>query len=370
MRFQIGWSNFLFLLILCVLFFSSCSALNPPPLPTITPRPPTPTSTNRPETSIEQSHIDQIPMIYDDDGSPDGTTAMFYLLAHPAVDLKVVSLTFGEVNPEIYIQHLGRQLDAFGFNTIALGYGERPPHNALIDFPQFLRDVSDDYWGLPIPYSDRTYPAQPAPQLIVDTINNSPEPITVVVHGPLTNLAAALQLDPGIKDNIAAVYIMGGAVYVPGNVHDFYPEDENVYAEWNIVADPPTAKEVFEFGLDEVYLIPLDATDLVWINRSDPQQWQQGGQIGDLAGQLYTMLMDGWNNAQEALIWDLAAAVIMMEPESCEYVHLPLTVVTEVGPTLGQTATVEGGEPNIYVCLEPDAELIRQSIIKVFSNHP
>jgi len=71
----------------------------------------------------------------------------------------------------------------------------------------------------------------------VDTINNSSQPVLLFVSGTHTNLAEALQLDPKIEGNIRDVYIMGGSVYVAGNIKSDWPTIDNSVAEWNIWAD-------------------------------------------------------------------------------------------------------------------------------------
>jgi purine nucleosidase/pyrimidine-specific ribonucleoside hydrolase len=307
-------------------------------------------------------------VIYDDDGSPDGTTALLYLLSHPAVDLEAVNLSFGEVYPEIYIQHLGRKLDEFGILHIALGFGEEPGYSENIHFPESVREASSNFWGFPIPNLDETYQAFPSPELMISVIRQSPEPVTIFVTGPCTNLAEALRLDPGIKDNIAAVFIMGGAVYAPGNVHDFYPEDENLVAEWNFVADPRAAQVVLDSGLD-LYLVPLDATNQVFVDFEDTNQWRQGGDIAQFAADVYEWLINVFGH-DNAAIWDLMTAAIMLDHSLCGFTDLNLEIITEPGPNLGQSAVVEGAEANISVCLEPDADQIRQNLIEIFSSSP
>jgi inosine-uridine nucleoside N-ribohydrolase len=303
-------------------------------------------------------------LIYDDDGSPDGTLANLYLLAHPDVDLKVVSISYGEATPKIYIQHIGRMLDELGFTNILLGYGQDAPIAGTNSFPEGITEAANTFWYTPIPNPYKTYPAKPAAERIISVINQSPEPVTLYFAGAYTTLAQALELDPSIVDNIHALYLMGGAVFVPGNIHDFYPEDENVYAEWNLYADPQAAKEVFAADLD-IYLIPLDATNQVLISRQDTNAWRRGGAIGNFAADFYESIMMATND--EAAIWDLLAAIAMLEPELCPFVPLHLEVITEDGPHSGHTAPVPDGEPNIHVCLEPDAELVRQHIIDIFT---
>ena len=359
--------------IVLLLTISSCG---PRGLPTLTS---TPISTNiltvtgytptplpeEPLTTQPTLSAGQIPIIYDDDGSPDGTTALLYLLSHPQVDLKAVNISYGEAHPEIYIQHIGRKLDAFGITDIPLGYGQDSPLAGTNEFPEGLRQGANDFWGLPIPNADKTYPVQSAPELMVSIINHSSSPVTIFVSGPATNLAQALRLDPDTKENIAAVYMMGGAVYVPGNIYDFFPDHNNKVAEWNIFADPQAAYEVFESGID-IYLVPLDATNQVLITRQDTSQWRQGGEIADFAADIYDMLLNNWG-VEKGAIWDLMTAAIMLKPDLCFFQPLHLQVITQEGNTSGQTAVIPGGEANSSSCLEPDADMIRQTLIDVFS---
>jgi purine nucleosidase/pyrimidine-specific ribonucleoside hydrolase len=177
--------------------------------------------------------------------------------------------------------------------------------------------------------------------------------LTLFVSGAFTNLAQALRLDPGIKDNIAAVYFMGGAARSPGNIRGLDPGSSNTVAEWNIYVDPQAAREVFESGLD-LYMIPLDATGQVMLSQEEITPWHTGGKGGDLAADLYDILFTdlGLDTVE---VFDLTAAVIMARPELCGFESLHMDVVTEAGNTSGQTRIAPDGEPNIHVCLEPDA---------------
>jgi inosine-uridine nucleoside N-ribohydrolase len=77
-------------------------------------------------------------------------------------------------------------------------------------------------------------------------IQGSPEKVTLVTLGPLTNVAQALEAEPSLVDYIEMIYVMGGAVSVPGNVG--FIVTDNAVAEWNIYVDPHAAAIVFESG--------------------------------------------------------------------------------------------------------------------------
>ena len=84
-----------------------------------------------------------------------------------------------------------------------------------------------------------------AVELFTTTVQDSPEPITVLALGPLTNIGAALEATPALVDNIEMIYLMGGAVDVEGS----YVSDENTTAEWNIFSDPHGAALTFDSGV-------------------------------------------------------------------------------------------------------------------------
>jgi inosine-uridine nucleoside N-ribohydrolase len=306
------------------------------------------------------------PVIYDDDGSPDGTAALFYLLSHPEVSLQAIGISYGEAYPASYVQHIGRKLDELGIYQIPLGAGQNSPLAGDNEFPEWMRLAAENFWDLPQSGSDRTYPAQGAADLMVEVIKNSPEPVTIFISGPSTNLARALRLDPGIRGNIAAVYIMGGAVDVPGNIDDLVPNSPNRVAEWNVYADPQAAQEVFESGL-EIYLVPLDATNQVSITREDTGLWRSGGGTADFAAEIYEMMLDTWAG-DEAPSWDLMTAAILARPDLCVFQPLDLAVDTGAGDTSGQTFVAGEGGSTIQVCLEPAVEQIKQELGAIFSN--
>lgn len=62
--------------------------------------------------------------------------------------------------------------------------------------------------------------------------------LEIVTMAPLTNLALAVRLDPGLPGRVARLVVMGGAVNGRGNIH-------RVPAEFNVGFDPEAAHVVF-----------------------------------------------------------------------------------------------------------------------------
>ena len=75
--------------------------------------------------------------------------------------------------------------------------------------------------------------------------------LTICCLGPLTNLAMAIAFAPDIADAVGPVFVMGGALSVPGT--------QTELSEFNLWADPEAADFVLHARLD-LRLVPLDVT--------------------------------------------------------------------------------------------------------------
>ena len=152
---------------------------------------------------------------------------------------------------------------------------------------------------------------------------------------------------------------------VPGNITNLIPDSGNKVSEWNIIADPQAAKEVFDSGLD-LYMVPLDATNQVILKQDDILPWHQGDEKANLSADLYDIMFQAYG-FESVEIFDLTAAVLMVKPELCDFQPLHLDVVLDGENNLGQTAVTPNGKPNIHACLKPDADLIKQELTNHFS---
>jgi pyrimidine-specific ribonucleoside hydrolase len=299
----------------------------------------------------------KIPIIVDDDGSPDGTIALLYFLSNPLFDVRAVTISPGEAHPDLFADHIRQLLAGLNRADIPVGAGSPTPIEGNNTFPDPWRQASDNFWDIELPPASIPSTPASAAELIADTVNNSSKPMLIFVSGTHTNLAEALRLDPGIKQNIRDVYIMGGSLYVPGNIKSDWPSIDNSVAEWNIWADPVAAKEVFASGLP-LHLIPLDATGKVIWTQSDLPGWvSSNSPEGELASKLLQWMLDSWS-AKGVYIWDLVAAVQATNQSVCPEVSLGIDIVTSPEPEQGRTIVTEGA-PHVSVCLKPDIEQVK-----------
>jgi purine nucleosidase/pyrimidine-specific ribonucleoside hydrolase len=298
-----------------------------------------------------------IPIIVDDDGSPDGLIALLYFLRNPLFDVRAATVSYGEAHPDVFAPHLAQLLAGLGRADIPVGVGRAAPLEGNNAFPEPWREASDNFWGISIPDAAGSSELTPAAELIIETVSQSGQPVVVFVSGSHTNLAEALRLAPEIVKNIRAVYVMGGSIHMPGNIESDWSSINNRVAEWNIWVDPLAASEVFASGLP-IHLVPLDATRKVVWAQSDIPDWKPSrSPEGALAAGLLQWMLDSWP-AESVYIWDLVTAAIATNPAVCPEVSLAVNIRTAPGPEQGQTVVAEG-VPNTVACLDPDAGQVK-----------
>ena len=280
-----------------------------------------------------------VPLIVDDDGSPDGTIALLYFLRNPRFEVKAVTVSYGEAHPEVFAQHVIQLLESLNKGDIPVGAGEDKPLEGSNAFPEPWRQGSDNFWGVQLAEATGSRVPAPAAELMIEVIQQSSQPVVIFVSGSHSNLAEALRRDLSIKQNIRDVYIMGGSVNVPGNIESDWPEIKNKVAEWNIWADPAAAQEVFASGLS-LHMAPLDATQQVTWTKNDLPIWTASGSPeSGVASQILQFMLSSWSE-KGVYIWDLMAAAQATNPKICPEAALDVEVITASGPEQGRTVVL------------------------------
>ncbi|ACK69084.1 Inosine/uridine-preferring nucleoside hydrolase [Gloeothece citriformis PCC 7424] len=322
-----------------------------------------------------------MPLIVDDDGSQDGMTALVYLLQNPKFEVKAITISQGIAYPKIFGTNLMRMLARLGKTGIPVGVGSETPLEGNNSFPEQFREESNSFWSPFVSLPNQaleTLDSRDAATLIIDTIQQSPKPVTILATGSLTNIAEALRQEPTIINNIASLHIMGGAVFVPGNLREHLDPmiKQNQVAEFNIWVDPIAAQEVFKAasaGL-KIILTTLDATNQVGFSRGDQQAWKATGTPeGIIASEFLDFALSVISGNDPLIpnpVWDLVAAINLSEPSFCNPVPLHIQVDTMGKPntTQGQTVVIENQPPNTYVCLNPSFNNLKFGTNEIFTN--
>lgn len=219
------------------------------------------------------------PIIHDTDANNDDLMALTFLLKHPDIDVRAVSVVgtgwsdLGAGMTNIYglLSLMGRNdipvAAGAAYASYEVSSGEYGCTYAKV-VPKTSLAMSDVALGtarwFPKPPLGRQYdPESPAAVDVMAGVINATGPIEILATGPLTNIDALFAKYPWTKDYVTRIYIMGGAVYVPGNIWWLTP---NQYAEYNIYGDPDAAARVFASGVP-ITQVPLDASDTLPMTR-------------------------------------------------------------------------------------------------------
>lgn len=300
------------------------------------------------------------PLIIDTDMAADDWMAILYLLNRSDISIKAITVTgAGEAHCEPGVRNAMRLTALAGQPDIPVSCGRETPLQGNHAFPNAWRENVDALAGLTIPENSASPSPQSAVELLAATLQSSPDKMTILTLGPLTNLAEALQADPGLKDKIEMVYIMGGAVEVPGNVGNSRAGIDNQTADWNIYVDPHAAALVFQSGVP-ITLVPLDATNHALVTDSfvkrikNDRQTPEARFVFDLLTKYRDFIRTGGY-----YFWDPLAAAILTENSLATFETKTLIVIEAEGSDSGRTQ-VGGNGASIRVAVNADGERFEQ----------
>src|SRR5919197_139277 len=182
----------------------------------------------------------------------DDGAAIILLLRNEKVKVAGVGSVFGNVPMQDATLNLDRLLTWLDGEDIPLGLGAaRPLRTDMTWFEEWQSGYEKTLDWTPRPTISSSA------DLIIKTIADNPNQVSILALGPLTNLAVALQLDPRIVSLTQEVIVMGGS---------FQPQ--NPTPEFNVRCDPEAAQIVFSAGWN-VHVLGLDLTRRVHFSRQD-----------------------------------------------------------------------------------------------------
>lgn len=191
-------------------------------------------------------------VIFDTDPGVDDAMALCFAMAHPRIELLGITTVYGNVTvPQATTNAL--YLTQLAGHRIPIAQGAGKPLVKHAEAPPDFIHGADGLGNLPSRHAASMTKAdsRSAAQFIVDMARAQPGQITLVPVGPLTNVAAALKLEPKLPQLIKSICLMGGAVKEGGNV--------SPVAEANIWNDPHAADAVFTACFD-LTMVGLDVT--------------------------------------------------------------------------------------------------------------
>ena len=198
-----------------------------------------------------------------------------------------------------------------------------------------------------------------------DALAHAAEPVTVLMTGPATNLAAALTQNPDLVDNVQKVVWMGGAVKVKGNVA---MHDHDGSAEWNAYWDPKATKALVDSGVN-LLLVPLDATNDLPVSWDFLRQLAvKNTPVSDLSGQFWASTVTSIPSYEFTyFLWDILSTCILALPEDKLRIETGRVAVSTTTPNAGHTYLCGKSGSSISWVASVDADYVREMVIHYLS---
>ncbi len=311
--------------------------------------------------------MEKKPVIFDHDGGYDDLLSLMMLLCMPHIDLKGIVVTPADSYLRPALAATQKMLRLFRRTDIPVSAGTLP---GVHPFPPIWRADAYRINALPILNEPDSPLAEPVGlaghQFIADQLQKAAEPITLLVTGPVTNIAAALETNPHLQAHVAEVIWMGGALDTPGNVRDY---EHDGSAEWNVYWDPPAAARLWQTAVP-IRLFPLDATDKVPVTFDFLVSLarQRRFAVSDLAGQIWAMTV-GTIPAYEYTyhMWDTLTTGYLAMPEHIRFREVFTIVQTEL-PSAGRIKAVAAAENGrrIQAACDIDVDAFLTGVLNLF----
>jgi purine nucleosidase len=293
--------------------------------------------------------------LIDTDTASDDAVALVIALRSSAIDVKCITVVAGNCNLEQAVQNALYTVELCG--SKAPVYAGKAGPLSREPFDAVHVHGKDGMGDIGLPLYGRLPAGDDAITRIIDTVHEHAGDIEVVTLGPLTNLATALQRDPGIAAKIKQCTVMGGAPDGRGNV---WPG-----SCFNIYADPEAARVVYHAGLT-LRMVGWDISRKYAVVTKDEQQQLHaiGTELAKFSHDIQRCVSNWTDNTTNLAGYDLPdpiAMAIAIDPgiatKTARY-YIDIETVSEL--TRGQTVVDYNGTlgkvPNVELVIEASHE--------------
>jgi inosine-uridine nucleoside N-ribohydrolase len=289
-------------------------------------------------------------VLLDCDTGTDDAVAVMLAALHPDLELIGVVATWGNAPVEVTAENTRRVLAHVGRADVPVLTGLAGPvtgHPA----PTGASRPGDDGL-LPLPASPSRPRERAAVDWLVETCRAATEPLTVVVTGPSSSLAAALDADPHLREAVGELVVMGGG-HAVGTV--------TPSAERNFWHDPVAARRVLSAGLGRLVLVTADATTSVALAATDAAALEGLGTVaGAAAATFLRQRLHAHAPDTATALHDPLAVAYLVDPGVVRLKRLHVDVETRDVPAYGRSLMdvqgTGGRRANALVALEADRD--------------
>ena len=295
-------------------------------------------------------------IIFDTDPGIDDALAIFLACASPELEIRAITTVAGNVGINRTTRNALQLIELARRSEIPVYRGaERPIRGSWTT----IEDIhgQNGLGDVVLPAASRPEAGSAVDALIRLLGGAAPDSITMVLIGPQTNFALALQREPRIAQAIREIAVMGGSLD---------PEGGNAtrFAEFNIHVDPVAADIVLKAGRPMIWA-PLEvarqaSVDPLWIDVLRA--------IGKPCATAAADMMDFYLRSfakPAAALYDPLAILSLLAPDLFDLRHAALEIDAGEGETAGQTRFRLGnGKSQIRVAVSCDDDRVRTTLLE------
>ena len=276
---------------------------------------------------------DRIPLLIDTDPGVDDALALLMAFNDASHEVVGLSIAAGNVGLEYTVRNALKLCEVVGHDDIPVFAGCTSP---LVLAPR--EDAAhvhgrDGFGDVGFDPAARSVQGEHAALAILRLSHEHAGRLLLVALGPLTNIALALKLDPGLPQRVARLIIMGGAVSAHGNI--------TPAAEFNVAFDPEAAHVVFE-AFPRFDLVDWEATIAHGFHHGKAERWLQAASPRAGFYERISRQTRRWSADRRGELWHSADALAMafaLQPEGAIRLE-ERPVQVELGGTLTRGGTV------------------------------
>jgi purine nucleosidase len=279
-------------------------------------------------------------VIHDHDGGIDDFLSLMLLLTMDNVETLGVIVTPADCYIKPAVSVTRKMMDLMGKSHITVA---ESTVRGLNPFPRIWRQTAFAVDHFPMlndkDVLDTPLAEESGQQYMARLLTTAPEPVTLLVTGPLTTVAAALDIAPEAEHKIKRIVWMGGALNVPGNVDPVMEAGQDGSMEWNVYWDPPAAYQIWQTQVP-IVLCPLDITNRVPVTTDLVLQWgrQRQHALLEFAALCYGLVM----RQGGYYFWDLLTTAYIGRPDLYKVREWETELIRD-GLSQGRTKIQPGG---------------------------
>jgi purine nucleosidase len=292
-------------------------------------------------------------IVIDTDPGIDDALAIFLACASPELEIRAVTTVAGNVGINRTTRNALQLIEFAGRAGIPVYRGaDRPIHGTWTT----IEDIhgQNGLGGVELPTAKRAESGHAVDALVALLSDAAPDSITMVLIGPQTNLALALQRKPAIAGAIREIAVMGGSLDpVGGNASRF--------AEFNIHVDPRAAEIVLKAGRPMIWA-PLEvarqaSVDPLWLDLLRAVSRPCTLAVADMLD-FYIRSF----NRRGAALYDALTVLALLSPDLFELRRAALEI--DAAETAGQTRFRVGeGDGRMRVAVSCNADGVRTLLL-------